>query len=103
MDDAHTLTPPWLPEHAQTAAREGWDLFDCGDHWELQRIDSPDDDSEPLQDDGMAWEIVLKGTHPHHRAAQEFLRTHALEEWEGMLQHARNAQIIATLRHGGFV
>lgn len=80
--EAHSA---WLYRHAAAARKEGWSIFDCSGsdngRWQICRIDSPDDDEGELESDRDAWDLVAKGTEPHHVAARDFIRAHNDVEW----------------------
>lgn len=41
----------WDAHRAAKAQRQGWDVFDCGDGLEIQRIDCPDDEDRTVMFD----------------------------------------------------
>lgn len=53
----------WTKEDSLAAQREGWDVFDAGgDGMQVQRIDAPDDGSDPLlASDAVAHRLVREG------------------------------------------
>ena len=88
-----TLLPsPTLVFDNTAAAREGWDLFDCGPDPEgrpqiqLQREDAPEDREPPFASDRDAWEHVVtraRAGSALHRAALD-----AVDDTERMLIEA---------------
>lgn len=79
------MDPPWAPEHADAANREGWNIWNCSGSdygvWQICRNDEveelPDGTMPPqLTADDEAWRIVACGTEPHHAAARAFIAAH---------------------------
>jgi hypothetical protein len=68
--------PAWTPEHDWAAHEEGWGIFQCfgstDDDWQVQI----DHDSDKLDADGDAWNLLSTDT-PLHRRAVAWLHFHA--------------------------
>ena len=67
----------WTATDSRMAVKQGWDLFDCGERFEIERIDSPDDRDESIfesDDDAVAFVIneALKG---NKRAIKALIHT----------------------------
>lgn len=75
------MTPiDWLPEQIEAALAEGWDIFDTGDEYQLQRHD----EAEIFDSDSAAWHHVYdkaQAGSPLHKHALEFLNEHSLDEY----------------------
>lgn len=52
--------PHWDARRAAQAQRQGWDVFDCGDGLEIQRIDCPEDGNTPFFESDAAAQIAVK-------------------------------------------
>ncbi|MFK4131929.1 hypothetical protein ACI2KR_06495 [Pseudomonas luteola] len=89
-DQSQIIHVQWPSEHSNAAVREGWDIFESSSEngpWQIQKIDDPSCYSElvgkipELADDEDAWDIIVKGTQPHHLAAKEFIKANNPIEW----------------------
>ena len=66
----------WTQEHMKQAQAEGWDVFENSDYGtEIERIDCPDDDGEPLfeSDDAAVAHVILQARVHGSRLHQDAL------------------------------
>lgn len=72
--------PHWDQERSAEAVAQGWDVFDCGDGLAIQRIDCPEDGSQPrFATDDEAIQLVqvrAKNGDPLAKAALAEVATH---------------------------
>lgn len=89
--DPSTMDPPWTNEHQDAAQHEGWIISECFGSaygpWQLQRLDDASDvpGATQLRYDASAWDIVLKGTGSHHKAALAFIQAHNPMDYKELL------------------
>lgn len=84
------MTNPDIPTSVGDAScREGWAIFTCSGErpYQIQAFDCPDEGEPELDSDIKAWEIVMRGTEPHHDFARRFIEQHSPAEWRAMVGH----------------
>lgn len=85
--EARAALSRWLESHRDRAMRDGWCLFDCGEHErpiQLQRMD----EMAVFPDDQSAWEHVRKCVMNRERPAIEalcVLYDHCPEEYRAVV------------------
>jgi hypothetical protein len=95
----------WLREHGDTAAKEGWSLFECNaeghDDVEVQRIDDPDEGETGLAGDDVAFAIVSRADTPHSKAAIGVLFRYRCRNEILYLREARKSRKTTNHTHTG--
>lgn len=86
----------WTKEASSAALAEGWCLSECsGNSVEIQcqKVDSPEDSAAELgftpptlEDDGVAFSLLVGGVAPHHVLARQILEEYSPKEWSHICQ-----------------
>ena len=92
---------PWTEEYELAGMREGWVLSTTSGAQELiqcQKLDAPEDFEDIigsplpyLEDDGAAWDIVMRGDSRHHLVARAILQQYSPTEYANMVERAKAA------------
>lgn len=97
--DPETMAPPWTSAHAGAALKEGWIISECFGSaygpWQVQRRDDASEvpGTPQLENDEIAWDIVLAGSADHHAAARAFMKAHNPEDFKTMLARSESTGV----------
>lgn len=103
--------PHWDQARSTEAIAQGWDVFDCGDGLAIQRIDSPEDGSQPrFETDDDAIQLVkvrARNGDPLAKAALAEVATcprgsHTLNKWKRLVPTVAGWYFVDSMNGGIF-